>query len=259
MNCAPIVESNDDAISQGYDPSAGTLAEVVCQYQTSANGVGGVTFTYTTQWFPNGTTAPAPVVTEADVVNMATSQLHAPDVSIKIGPNPNSIAVKIPVFLYLSGGRPADVTAEAAVPGIDVVATASLKSVTWSTDEMIKDPSDQNQSAMSDNRCYVNGQTVPSDHGSYTTCTCPGPGVAPPTPYDGSNPPCGYMFIWRSTADRTHGRNTWTITAVANWQVTWTVNGATPGAEVPIDIRSPQATQAVQVHEYRTVLVSPNG
>ena len=212
----------------------------------------------------NTTIADPPPPPPGDVVAGYLDEFRASikPVTALIGPNPNAIAVKIPTFLYIEGGIPEPITATVSVPGLSVTLSAALESTTWSTDEMIDAPDDPLGPDLPDTRCYVGGHTVPSDHHSYTSCTCPGVGSSTPQPWDGSDPPCGYEFIWRSTPERTDGAGTWTITARENWVVHWRASNGDTDTGDPIVLQSPEPDAEhpalhVKVGEYRVVLVAP--
>jgi hypothetical protein len=96
----------------------------------------------------------------------------------------------------------------------------------------------------------------PYADGPPVTLTCQGTGTPPPANYDWkAEPPCGHMYTWRSTKERTNGTGTWPITATSNWTVTWQSNtGVTGGTTL-----SATSNDALEIGEYRTVLVDGPG
>ena len=92
--------------------------------------------------------------------------------------------------------------------------------------------------------------------GAPATLTCDGTGTPPPPGYDWkAEPPCGYMFHWRSLKERTGGSGKWPITATSNWDVTWASNTGVTGATT----LSATGNDQFEVGEYRIVLVQPPG
>ncbi len=141
--------------------------------------------------------------------------------------------MKIPVWLWIQD--PGALSITVTVPGLSVTATAKITSTEWAPGEPYNNP---------------------DQHGSLVSSfTCQGLGTQPPSaqPTSGT-PPCGYTYIWKSTADRTNGSGRWPLTVTAHWTVTWT---ATNGAGGALALQSAN-TVGVHVGEYRTVLIAPD-
>ena len=141
--------------------------------------------------------------------------------------------MKIPVWLWIQDPGARSITV--AVPGLSVTATAKVTSTEWAPGEPYDNP-DQHGSLVSSFTCQGLGKQPPS---------------AQPTT---AAPPCGYTYIWKSTADRTNGSGRWPLTVTAHWTVTWT---ATNGAGGALALQSAN-TVGVHVGEYRTVLIAPD-
>lgn len=187
------------------------------------------------QFFPNGVIAPPPPPDPAVLAQRAIRQLTVPPPPISVGPDRSKLAVNLWTWLWIDD--PGPLTATAAAGGISVTATASLSSVTWSLGE-----------PAATGGPYADGPPV--------TLTCQGTGTPPPANYDWkAEPPCGHMYTWRSTKERTSGTGTWPITATSNWTVTWQSNtGVTGGTTL-----SATSNDALEIGEYRTVLVDGPG
>lgn len=189
------------------------------------------------QFFPNAILAAAavPPPDPALIAERAIRELHVPRPLIGSGPDSSKLAVNLWTWLWIDD--PGPLTATAAAGGISVTATASLSSVTWSLGE-----------PAATGGPYADGPPV--------TLTCQGTGTPPPANYDWkAEPPCGHMYTWRSTKERTSGTGTWPITATSNWTVTWQSNtGVTGGTTL-----SATSNDALEIGEYRTVLVDGPG
>lgn len=189
------------------------------------------------QFFPNGVLAavPAPPPDPAVLAQRAIRQLTVPPPPIRVGPDRSKLAVNLWTWLWIDD--PGPLTATAAAGGVSVTATATLTSVAWSLGE-----------PAATGGPYADGPPV--------TLTCQGTGTPPPTNYDWkTEPPCGHMYTWRSTTDRTNGTGTWPITATSNWSVTWQSNTGVTGSTT----LSATSNDALEIGEYRTVLVEGPG
>jgi hypothetical protein len=92
--------------------------------------------------------------------------------------------------------------------------------------------------------------------GPPVTITCHGTGTAPPVNYNWkAEPPCGHKYTWMSTSERTDGTGKWPITATTTWTVTWQSNTGVTGSGT----LTATGTDALQIGEYRTVLVQGAG
>lgn len=230
-----INEPPDSLRWGGFTPSEGYVAALFCGAALDdGSGAGGpVDF----QFFANpvgGQTAPPPP-NPAAIAQQAIELLNIPKPLIGAGPDRARLAVNLWTWLWVGDPGPLTQTAEAG--GVSVTATASLSSVTWSLGE-----------PAATGGPYADGPPV--------TLTCQGTGTPPPANYDWkTEPPCGHMYTWRSTTDRTNGTGTWPITATSNWSVTWQSNTGVTGSTT----LSATSNDALEIGEYRTVLVEGPG
>lgn len=150
-------------------------------------------------WIPNGQQAGAAPQgpTPAELAERARRQLRLPGPAIAASPTGTQL-VNLPTWLWLEGGW-APTSATAAVPGVEVTATATPTSVTWSM-------------------------------GDGTEVTCQGPGTPfvrggdPAAP----SPDCGHVYRVPSS-----GRpgEVFAVTATVRWTVAWA--GAGQGGTFP--------------------------
>jgi hypothetical protein len=181
--------------------------------------------------------APAPPPPDPAVLAaQAYRELHIPQPAINAGPDRDKLAVNLWTWLWIDD--PGPLTATVAAGGVSVTATANLASTTWSLGEPT-----------------TTGDTYAP--GAPATTTCQGAGSPPPAGYDWkAQPPCGYMFHWRSVKERTGGTGKWPITATSNWTVTWQSNAGVTGDTT----LAATANDAFDIGDYRIVLVqSPGG
>lgn len=178
-----------------------------------------------------GAAAPAPQPPPPDpavLAAQAIGQLRVPPPSVGVSPDPDWLAVNFWTWLYTNDPGPVSTTVE--LRGVSVTATASLSQVTWVMGEPV---------------------SLKNANAGISQVTCDGPGVAPPAnPRYDQPPPCGYMYKFRSTKERTGGTERWPVTATATWAVTWTSNTGASGAD---QLQSTSSTALVRVGEYRTV------
>src|SRR6478609_6808295 len=115
---------------EGNDPASGTVeytnclsvgGSLVAPYRFVANGAPGVA--------PAAPPPPDPAV----LAQQAFQQIPIPKPDIHLGPNPDLVAVNIPVWLWISRAQVAPVTVTAG--GVSVTATPSLTAVSWSMGE----------------------------------------------------------------------------------------------------------------------------
>ncbi len=142
------------------------------------------------------------------------------------------------LWTWLWIDEPAPVSMTVAAGPVSVTATATLAQTEWSMGEPGRDADSGEASAP-------------------TSVVCEGAGVAPVDgQYDWQEePPCGYRYQWRSLPARTGGTGTWPVTVTARWDVTWTATTGQTGT----DTLTASSTTAVNVGEYRILLVPPGG
>jgi len=224
----PTAPPAGSSLWAGNDPAAGYIeytnclstggAPVVNPYRYVANAVPGVA--------PAAPPPPNPAV----LAQQAFQQIPIPKPDIHLGPNPDLVAVNIPVWLWVSRAQVAPVTVTAGT--VTVTATPALTSVSWSMGE----PADPDGGAGSVPAVVCSGE------GMYTAA----PEVVAPTVI----PACGYSYQWRSLKSRTGGTGTWPVSASATWVITWTSNVGESGT-----ITAPPANSVtnLQVGEWQTV------
>lgn len=210
---------------QGNDPSSGSIIFNDCSGQTVYEFMPG----------PNPVAVQLAPPTAEELAEQAYRELYIAPPVLNFGPDRTKLAVNLWTWLWTDDPEPQTITVAAG--GISVTATATLGSVTWSLGE------------------------PPPTGGAYTagppvTVTCQGTGSAPPANYDWkAEPPCGHKYTWMSTSDRTGGTGKWPITATTTWNVTWQSNTGVTGATT----LSATGTDALEIGEYRTVLVQGAG
>ncbi len=145
------------------------------------------------------------------------------------------MAVNLWTWLWTDDPGPQTVTVTAGA--VSVTATATLASTAWTLGEPA---------------AHGNGY----HSGPPATVNCQGAGTPPPPGFDWkAEPPCGYMFHWRSLRERTNGTGTWPITATSTWNVSWQSNTGVTGTTT----LAATSNDAFDVTEYRIVLVEPGG
>jgi len=191
-----------------------------------------------TRFVPNaGAAVPVapPPPDPAVLAEQAYGELQVPTPAIGAGPDRTKLAVSLWTWLWID--NPGPLTNTVAAGGISVTVTATLSSVDWSLGE----PATKGDT-------YVSGPTA--------TLTCQGTGTPPPPGYDWkAEPPCGYIFHWRSLKERTGGSGKWPIKATSTWAVTWQANTGATGATT----LSATGNDQFDVEEYRIVLVEGPG
>ena len=181
-----------------------------------------------------GAPPPPPPPTPEQLAQQAYQLLPMPDPSMNFGPDPNRIAVRY--WLYLWVNDPGVVSATVTAGAVSVTATAKMTSVTWTMGEPVSAEDLASRSA---------------------PITCQGMGTNPGSSVDTTAQPaagsCAYMFQVRSTPERTGGSGTWPVTATANWMITWAANTGQAGT-----LAAPPrvSTTQVRVGAWSTVLVA---
>ena len=218
---------------RGNSPADGEIVQWVCTGGTTPE-----TCTYCTDLTPHfaatgaaaaGGAAPPPPPDPAVLAQQAYQQIPIPKPDIHLGPNPDLVAVNIPVWLWVSRAQVAPVTVTAGT--VTVTATPALTSVSWSMGEPAN----------------------PDSGGSTTPVVCSGEAMytaAPEVVAPEVIPVCGYSYQWRSLKSRTGGAGTWPVSASATWVITWTSNVGQSGT-----ITAPPANSVtnLQVGEWQTV------
>lgn len=222
---------------EGNDPAKGVLLSKSCftRLARPAGVPDGVAWTSAGYAYAAAGQAPRalPPVDPTVLAQNAVKEMTMPSPALHYGPFPNRVAVKVPVWLWVDDPGPQTLTVSAGT--VSVTATATITSTTWSMGDSTTNP----DTAVTPGPAF----------------TCQGLGSAPGADPSGSAPPCGYTYVWRSTAGRTRGTCTWPVTVTANWTVNWQ---ATTGQNGTLNARTTTAT-TVHVGEWRTVLVNDAG
>lgn len=211
---------------EGNVPASGTVEYTNC---LSVGGSLVAPYRFVANAAPGAAPIAPPPPDPAVLAQQAFQQIPIPKPDIHVGPNPDLVAVNIPVWLWISRVQVAPVTVTAG--GVSVTATPALTSVSWSMGEPVN----------------------PDSSGSPTTVVCSGDGMytaAPEVVAPEVIPACGYSYQWRSLKSRTGGAGTWPVSASATWVITWTSNVGQSGT-----ITAPPANSVtnLQVGEWQTV------
>ena len=224
-----------DAMWQGNDPMKGSMYAKSCFVRvTQAGVVDGLAWRpFGYAYGQGGDVKDLPPVDPRKLIeDTASKKIPAPEPHF--GPSAATIAVKVPVWLWIND--PGTVTVVAGAGDLTVTATAEVTKTTWSMGDSVTDPGS-------------------SPVRSVAEFTCPGLGEAPPAGVDQtSKPPCGYTYRWMSTASRTDGACAWPVTITATWLVTWS---ATTGEAGRFTMEA-NTTTSLRVGEWRSALVSGN-
>jgi hypothetical protein len=221
----------------GNDPAHGRLWTTYCPSALSIllQGPGGTNSIIWedrgTSYVPDGLAPGAAAPDPMSVVDRALGRLNLPAPEPTVGPDLSTVAVKVPVWLWIANAEP--ITVSSTAGPLTATVTARVESTTWQMGEPL-DPA------------------TPGRHAAAVTCT--GPGVPYSTGSDPARPPCGYTYVWQSLPQRTGGTGTWTVTVTAIWAVTWTLNTGQAGTER----LSTTASLDVHVGEWHSVLVQGN-
>lgn len=200
---------------EGHSAADGLVMQWVC-----TGGLTAATCTYCTVLTPHfvasgaaaggGAPPPPPPPTPEELAQQAYQLLSMPDPSMNFGPDPERIAARY--WLYLWVDDPGAVSATVTAGAVSVTATAKMTSVIWTMGEPVS----------ADN---LGSRSAP--------ITCQGLGTNPGPAVDTTAEPafgsCAYMFQVRSTPERTGGSGTWPVTATANWSITWAANTGEAG------------------------------
>jgi hypothetical protein len=229
----PIQPAAGNPLWQGNDPSAGTVEYTNCL--TTPGGAQVAPYRFVANVAPGAPAVPVapPPPTPAELAQQAYRELPIPVPSMNFGPDPQRIAVRY--WLYLWVGDPGAVSATATVGAVSVTASARLSSVTWSMGAPV-----------SADRLLIPAAPI----------TCQGAGVNPgavDTTADPAPGSCAFMYQVRSTPERTGGSGTWPVTATATWTISWVAStGETGTLTAPPRV----STTGVQVGAWSSVLVA---
>lgn len=175
-----------------------------------------------------------PLPDPAVVAQQAIDTIQFPIPQPHLGPE-ELLAVNRWIYLTVDN-NPGTLTADAAVPGLAISATATLTSSTWSMGEI----------------------TAVDRSGTVAPFTCTGSGVTPsPTANLHANQPqepgtCAYAYKFRSLPERTGGTGTWPVTVTTTWSITWTATDGTTGTATRSQTSDPLPAS---VGEWQSVLV----
>ena len=228
----------DNPAWEGHDPSTGEVRFLGCPilFPGAPDAPGNPEGRRVVlQFFANAAPIAPPPPDPAILAQEAIRRLTVPHPSIGVGPSREKLAVNLWTWLWIDNPGPLSATVTAG--GVSVTATANLSTVTWSLGE---------PTTVGDT--YAPGATA--------TMTCQGTGTPPPPGYDWkAEPPCGYMYHWRSLKERTGGTGKWPIAATSNWNVTWASNTGVTGTTT----LNATGNDQFDIEEYRIVLVQPPG
>jgi hypothetical protein len=192
---------NDEGGFAPGGPTPGSWYSVTCTNQSTGAS------TTATEWIPDAAAAATPAIDPYSVARQAERSLRLPPPSVELNPSTVSV-VNLPTWLWIDGGiwHPFSVTA--SVGSVSATAVATPISVTW---------------AMGD--------------GGVTNCNGPG------TPYDPLQPPdeqstrCDYTYLSSSegqpSPDGNPNDDAYDVVTTIDWAVSWSVQGAGGGGELP--------------------------
>lgn len=213
---------------EGNDPASGKVEYTPCLQLPDGSPSGAPLYRFTAT--PATGPAPAaPQVSAVDLAQQASQQIPIPSPVMNFGPNPDEVAVKVPVWMWVDRVDPAPLTVTAGT--VSVTATARLQSVSWS----MGDPVDPSNLAKLAEPVVCAGDSMYMDPTDFAA---------------GTESSCSYTYIWKSTADRTAGAEKWPITATATWTISWT---ASTGESGQITAPAAVATTALRVGQWTAV------
>lgn len=231
----------DDPAWGGHDPEHGRLWYSLCPgdfADSSWDGSGNriIDFVASDPYYVvDGTTpdAAGAAIDPMILVERAAGTLDFPVPAPQFGPDPATIAVKVPVWLSVAPFAP--VTQTATAGQLTATVTAELTNTTWQLGEPV-DPA--NPAAL------------------VAPVVCAGAGTEYRPGMDPGAPPCGYTYVWRSLAERTGGAGTWPVTVTSRYTTTWTItDGSGAVVEAGSDTVDTTATAALQVREWHSLLI----
>jgi hypothetical protein len=191
-------------------------------------------------------------VTEAKAsqaaLDTAEANFTAYALGLHIGPDLDKVAVKVPVWLWVTdpGVQTRDSNLlDDNVSFVRIYATVS--SIDWNMGEPYNmDPGSPKQTV----HCSGTGTPVSPDAQPMK-----------PGPSD-----CSYTYWWKSTLERTKNTESpgkWPVSVTVNWSIRWEVITPNPAYHFegvdPEPLPSNAISTAVHVGEYSTVLVAPTG
>src|SRR6478609_10680931 len=115
---------------EGNDPASGTVEYTNC---LSVGGSLVAPYRFVANAAPGAAPVAPPPPDPAVLAQQAYQQIPIPKPDIHLGPNPDLVAVNIPVWLWVSRAQVAPVTVTAGT--VTVTATPALTSVSWSMGE----------------------------------------------------------------------------------------------------------------------------
>lgn len=178
---------------------------------------------------------PIPIPDPETIVAEAFGEGALPSPVIHLGPDPDRIAVKAPMWMWIEDPQvePSVITDPLGL--ISITVTPRVATTSWSPGDPSMDPD-----------LFPFAQSVPP-------VVCEGLGEPPPASATRDDEgPCSYTYRWRSTAERTDDRCTWPLSVTVNWEVDWESNLGQAGT---MEFTTATTTPVV-VGEWRTVLVS---
>lgn len=196
-----------------YPPDKGAWVKWACSGDFSSLNLADIPPLGMAVWLPNAAQTAAPVA----VAQQAEKLLRLPDPVLGSSPAAASPQfVNFPTWIFMDGASWHPLSATAAVPGVQVTATATPVVASWSMGD-----------------------------GSTVVCKGPGTVYVPLTLAASPSPTCGHVYR-RSSVGQPGGR--FTVTAVTTWRVTWTGAGQsgtlpdlTTGSSIAVRVAESQA------------------
>lgn len=212
---------NDEAGFAPGGPTPGSWYSVTCTNQsTGAN-------TTETEWIPDAAAAETPAIDPYSVARQAERSLRLPPPSLELNPSALSV-VNLPTWLWIDGIIWHSFWVTATVGSVSATAVATPTSVTW---------------AMGD--------------GDVTICDGPGTPYNPALPADEQSTSCDYTYLSSSEGQPSPNGNpngdSYDVVATVDWMVSWSVQGASGGGDLPpLTTSSPRPVRVEQVESVNT-------
>ena len=196
-----ILTLNDEGGFAPGGPTPGSWYSVTCTNQSTGAS------TTQTEWIPDQTSAATPAIDPYSIARQAERSLQLPAPLSEFNPPAISV-VNLPTWLWIDGGiwHPFSVTA--SVGTVSATAVATPTSVTWTMGD-----------------------------GGMTTCDGPGTPYVAEQPSDQQSTTCHYTYLTSSggqpSGDGNPNDDAYNVVATIDWSVTWSVQGAVGGGDLP--------------------------
>jgi hypothetical protein len=219
---------NDEGGFAPGGPTPGSWYSVTCTNQSTGAS------TTQTEWIPDATSAQTPAIDPYSVARQAERSLQLPAPASQFDPAALSV-VNLPTWLWIDAGIWHRFSVTASVGTVSATAVAAPTSVTWTMGD-----------------------------GGVTICNGPGTPYIPEQPSDQQSTTCDYTYLTSSdgqpSTDGNPNDDAYNVVATIDWSVTWSVQGAAGGGELPpLTTSSSRPVRVEQVESVNTELSSSDG